>query len=163
MAVREIPNNMFFTNVKHIIDSGNSVELRIKGTSMYPTLLNGKHKVVLIPYQKQYLQVGSIALFEYENKYILHRLKLVNGNQLVFQGDNLPSVREHVEEGNIVGIVEYIISPDGKITDCKKRRFFIKSKLWLPICQRYLWFIRKMKCFFIKAFAYKNQKGWNKE
>ncbi|WP_165042767.1 S24/S26 family peptidase [Dysgonomonas sp. ZJ709] len=154
MAVKEISNNLFFTNVRNIINSGNSVELKIKGTSMYPTLLNGEHKVVLTSYQKQYLRIGIILLFVYKEKYILHRLVSINENQLILQGDNQPYIREYIEEKDIVGMVEYIISPTGKVTDCKKRRFFVQNRFWRPIYQYHLFFVRKMKGFFIKTFAY---------
>jgi len=157
MAVKEIPNNLFFTNVKNIINSGNPVELKIKGTSMYPTLLNGKHKVVLVSYRREYLKVGIIALFVYKEKHILHRLVSIKENQLIFQGDNQPNIREYIEEKDIVGIVEYIISSTGKITDCKKQLFFIKNRLWRPIYQYHLLFIGKIKNLFVKAFAHKNQ------
>lgn len=154
MAVKEISNKLFFTNIRNIINSGNSVELKIKGTSMHPTLLNGEHKVVLTSYQKQFLRVGIILLFVYKEKYILHRLVSINENQLILQGDNQPYRREYIEEKDIVGMVKYIISPRGKITDCEKKRFFIKNRLWRPIQQYYLFFVRKTKGFFIKTLAY---------
>lgn len=149
MALKEIPNNLFFTNVKNLINSGNPVELRIKGTSMYPALLDGKHKVVLVSCHRQYLKVGIIALFVYKGKYILHRLVAIEGNQFIFQGDNRPDIKESVEEKDIVGIVEYIIAPTGKVIDCKKRRFFIKDRLWRSICRHCLFFVTRIKGFYI--------------
>lgn len=144
MAVIEISNSLFFTNIQNIINSGNSVELKVKGTSMHPTLLNGKHKVVLIPYQKQNLRVGTIALFVYRGKYILHRLISKKGDCLMFQGDNLPYIRECINDKDIIGVVEFIITPTGKIIDCKKQWFFIKNKLYRLVCQYCLIFIKRL-------------------
>jgi len=153
MAVREIANDLFFSNVKNIIDSGKQVELKIKGTSMHPTLLDGKHKVVLTPYEKKYLQIGVMALFVYKQKYILHRLVAINGDQLIFQGDNLPYVKEFVEEKDIIAIVEFIITPTDKVIDCRKYSFFIKNRLWRSIYQSYTIFLIKARGFFIKIFS----------
>lgn len=163
MAVKEIPNNLFFNNIKDIINSGNSVELRIKGTSMHPTLLNGKHKVVLIPYQKKYLRVGTIALFLYNEKHLLHRLVSVNKNRFIFQGDNLPYIREYVKEENIIAIVEYIITPTGKVIDCKKQGFFVRNRLWRPVYHYQLIFVRKIKGILTKVLGYNNRRLWNKK
>ncbi|WP_029906706.1 S24/S26 family peptidase [Prevotella sp. 10(H)] len=156
MAVKEISNNLFFANVESIINSGNSVELKVKGTSMYPALRNGKHKVVLVPYRKEFLRIGIIALFIHNQKHILHRLVSIDNNILTFQGDNLPYVKEYIEEKDIIAIVEFIITPDGKVTDCKKQWFFIKNKLWRPIYKNHILFMRKIKSLFYKAFVISN-------
>ncbi|MDU1891684.1 MAG: S24/S26 family peptidase [Dysgonomonas sp.] len=154
MITRKISNNLFFTNIKNIIDSGNSVELKIKGTSMHPTLLNGKHKVVLVPYQKQYLQIGTIALFAHNNKYILHRLVAINEDLLTFQGDNLPYTKEYITEKDIVALVKFIITPSGKIIDCRKRYFFFKSKLQRSILLSHSILSKKTKDIFLKTPIY---------
>lgn len=156
MAVKEIPNNLFFNNIKNIINSGSSVELRIKGNSMHPTLLNGKHKVVLVPYKKQYLRVGVIALFEYRGKCILHRLQFVDGDQLIFQGDNMPYVKECIKEENIIAVVEFIITPLGRVIDCKTQWFFIRNRLWRPIRKYNLILVRGAKRFLYRAFNFIN-------
>lgn len=152
----EISNSLFFANIRDIIESGNPVELKVKGTSMHPTLLDGKHKVVLVPYQGVDLKTGIIALFVYNKKYVLHRLVSIRGNQLTFQGDNLPYVKECVKEEDIIAIVEFIIPPTGKVIDCKKQRFLFKSKFWRPLHLYYLrltWIVRSL---LFKIFLHKN-------
>ena len=151
MALKQISNDLFFANIKNIIHSGKSVELKIKGTSMFPTLLDGKHKVVLAPYQKQYLRVGIIALFVYNKKYILHRLVSIYDDRLIFQGDNQSHIKEEVKEEDIIAIVEFIITPKGKVQDCKKWCFFIKNRMWRPIYQRYSILIIKIKNLLLKC------------
>lgn len=147
MIEREIANNLFFTSVRNLIDSGNPVELKIKGTSMHPTLQDGLHKVVLVPYCKQSLQVGTIALFLYRGKHILHRLISISDNGLTFQGDNLPHVKELVREEDIIAVVKFIITPSGKVVDCKKQSFLLKSR-WRRFMYQYSrTFIRRIKRF----------------
>lgn len=150
MTIKKIPNDLFFGNIKNLIDQGNCVELKIKGTSMHPTLLDGKHKVVLVPVQKERLQTGIIALFTYKGKYILHRLVSIKENLLVFQGDNLLYTKEYVKREDIIAVVEFIIEPTGKVRDCKKRYFFIKNRLCRLIHQYHLIFAEKIRMLFLK-------------
>lgn len=147
MTEREISNDLFFTNVRNLIDSGNSVELKVKGTSMHPTLQDGLHKVVLVPYCKQSLRIGTIALFLYRGKHILHRLISITDDGLTFQGDNLPYVKEFVREEDIIAVVRFIITPSGKVIDCKKQSFLSKSRWWWFMYQYSRAFVRKIRKF----------------
>ncbi|NDV60226.1 hypothetical protein [Bacteroides sp. 519] len=128
MITKEMPNNLFFANIRHIIDSGNSAELVIKGTSMHPTLVDGKHKVVLKPCNEQCLRVGTLALFLYKGKHILHRLVSIDANRLTFRGDNLIT-EECINREDVIAVVAFIITPTGKVIDCAKQSFFIKNSL----------------------------------
>lgn len=153
MSVEKISNSVFFAHIEHMIGQGYEVELKVKGTSMHPTLLNGQHKVVLVPYHRESLRVGSIALFRYQNKHILHRLVATDGTEFIFQGDNLPSVKEIVREEDIVAITKSIITPSGKIIDCRKSCFLIRNKLLRPVRRYYLLSIRAVKGVALKIFG----------
>lgn len=133
MSLKVIPNELFFLSVENIINSGRSVELKVKGSSMYPTLVSGKHKVVLVPFDRRYLRIGMIALFVYNKKHVLHRLVALDADMLTFQGDNLPYTEETVKVEDIRAFVEYIITPRGTVVDCKKRRFAVMSRLFVSI------------------------------
>lgn len=100
---------------------------------MHPTLVNGKHKVVLVPFDRKYLHIGTIALFVYNKKHILHRLVAFYADTLVFQGDNLPYSKEIVKVDDIKAFVGCIITPKGKVIDCKKRRYTVLSRLFVSI------------------------------
>lgn len=149
MITKEISNDLFFTNIRHIIDSGNRVELRVKGISMYPTLEDGKHKVVLKPYHSQALKVGTLALFVYNKKYILHRLISIEENKLIFKGDNL-TTEECISRKDIIAVVEFIITPSGKVIDCNKQSFFIRNNLRLLMNRYYI-----MPCRVAKGYIKK--------
>lgn len=151
MSARVIPNERFFIVVENIIGSGKSLEIKVKGSSMYPALVSGKHKVVLSPFQKKYLRLGMIALFVYGKKHVLHRLVAINGGMLTFQGDNLPYSREIVGEEDIIAFVEFIIAPKGKVVDCKTLRFAMKSRLQVFVNKHCSRFLHKTKGLYIKA------------
>lgn len=129
MNLKTIPNREFFALVENEIRSGRCMELKIKGSSMQPALMDRKHRVVLVPFRREYLRIGMIALFRYNGKHLLHRLVRIDGKQLTFKGDNLPYTRERVREEDVVAFAGYIITPEGKTIDCTGRGYRIKSRL----------------------------------
>lgn len=129
MNQKVIPNAQFFSMVDRIIGSGESVEIKVRGSSMRPTLENDRHRVVLVPCKEEYLRIGAIALVRYNGKHILHRLVAIDGDTLVFRGDNLPHTSERVERGDVVAFAVSIIGPRGGVTDCTGWRFVLSSRL----------------------------------
>lgn len=150
-----IPNELFFINVENIINSGRNVELKVKGSSMRPTLISGKHKVVLAPFRDKCLRIGMIALFVCDKKHVLHRLVAINGETLTFQGDNLPNAKEVVKTEDIRAIVEFIITPGGAVVDCKRQRFIIKSRLFMLI-NKLRFAYMKLRCKIIDLMLTRN-------
>ncbi len=120
MAKEIINNNLFFDYVVEIIDSSQSerVELAIKGVSMLPTLKEYRDRVVLMGLGECELFIGAIALFRCNGRYLLHRLVAIDGDWLVFKGDNIKSSTERVKRCDVVAIVESVIKSDGRVVSC---------------------------------------------
>jgi signal peptidase I len=129
MKTKVIPNTDFFALVEKVIRAGGSLEVAVRGSSMRPALVDGRHRVVLVPYRREYLRVGMIALIVCNGRHILHRLVGVEGDTLVFRGDNLPHTAERVTEGEVVAFVRSIIGPRGRVTDCMGYRWMFWSRL----------------------------------
>jgi hypothetical protein len=124
-----IPNDQFFALVEKSIASGEHVDIRVRGSSMYPALVDNGHRVVLAPYDPAHRRIGMIALIRYGGRHVLHRLVSVRGDVFVFRGDNLPHTVEKVGEGDIVAFVRRIIDPRGEETDCLGWRFAVASRM----------------------------------
>jgi hypothetical protein len=124
-----IPNNLFFSLVESAIASGESVDIRVRGWSMLPTLVDNRHRVVLVPYDRVHLRVGAIALIRYGGRHVLHRLVARRNGKMIFRGDNLPRTVERVAECDIVALVRRIIGPDGREIDCRGWRFIVTGHL----------------------------------
>ena len=122
-----MPNEQFFSIVEKSIASGESVEIRVRGSSMYPALRDNSHRVVLVPWKREYLRVGMMALIRWGGRHVLHRLVAIQGEVLVFRGDNLPYTVEKVGERDIVAFVRSVIDPQGRVTDSRGWRFAIAS------------------------------------
>jgi glycosyltransferase involved in cell wall biosynthesis len=126
--LKVIPNDEFFALVEHSIATGERVTIRVRGSSMHPTLRDNLHHVVLEPYTGQKLRVGTVALIRYGGRHVLHRLVARRGAEFVFRGDNLPHTVERVNEGDVVALVRRIIDPRGRETDCSGVRFAVTSR-----------------------------------
>ncbi len=114
-----IPNAPFFRLVERAIGEGRTLEIAVRGTSMRPTLVDGRHRVVLAPRGEGPLPIGTIALVRYGGRHILHRLVAVDSDgTLVLRGDNLPHTVERVGEADVVGVVRSIIGPGGRVRRC---------------------------------------------
>ena len=72
--VRYVDNNILLRHISDSLKNGHKAVLRIKGESMYPFLRNTRDLVVLKTPRANELKPGSIFLFQWEGRYILHRL-----------------------------------------------------------------------------------------
>jgi hypothetical protein len=109
-----IPNEVFFEEVERLLSEGESVEINIKGSSMYPYLREGKDKVVVSPVRKEDLLRGAIILFRYLDRYILHRIIRCEGGTFIMKGDGVWRNQEKASQEDIIGVVHTIIRPDGR-------------------------------------------------
>jgi signal peptidase I len=112
--MKSLPNKPFFDEIEEIISRGNTVTLKVKGGSMRPYLRNEKDIVVLSPFRPVNLKQGAIVLFRYHNKHLLHRIIEIENDTLIIQGDGVYRGYEKALRSDVIGIVHYIIRPDGK-------------------------------------------------
>jgi hypothetical protein len=129
-----IPNEQFFALVERSVGAGESLDIRVQGTSMYPALIDRRHRVVLVRYKPAHRRVGMIALIRHEGRHILHRLVAIRGDVMIFRGDNASAV-EKVAEGDVVAVVRSIIDPSGRVSDCLGWRFAVASR-WVVATSR---------------------------
>ncbi len=125
-----IPNASFFALVERAIAEGRTLEIAVRGTSMRPGLVDGRHRVVLAPLDGRPLRVGTIALVRYGGRHILHRLVgRDEDGTLLFRGDNLPHTVERARESDVVGVVRSIVVSGGGATRCSGLWWVLRSRL----------------------------------
>ena len=130
--------------IKEKLASDGSVILKITGNSMYHFLVDRLDSVVLRKPHKQ-LKKGDIVFFQYHNKWILHRIIKVKGNQLVICGDALKRY-EYAKCDDVIGVVEKVIRNEREI-DIRKPFYRLKVWLWMslkPFRRYLLWILRKV-------------------
>ncbi|EEI93412.1 hypothetical protein HMPREF0765_0988 [Sphingobacterium spiritivorum ATCC 33300] len=81
-------NELFFEQVRQLLDNNKTVKIPVTGTSMLPFLKPADHVVL----QKVFgpdLRCGNIVLATWNNTYILHRIvwKEVGGKRIRLAGD----------------------------------------------------------------------------
>ena len=128
---RTISNSEFFTFVEQSIASGADVTIPVHGMSMHPFIRNGRDKAVLSPVEESGLEKGTIVLFRYNGRHIMHRIIEKRGEVFIIQGDgNDVRTFETARRKDIVAIVARIVKPSGRSIDCSSRAWLRKFFLW---------------------------------
>ena len=131
--MKQIPNDLFFAWVESEIAQGRSVQIRLKGTSMYPLLREGKDEVILSACPTKELQTMDVVLFRYNGMHILHRIIQRDGNKLTMQGDGSFSTRENCTADDVIARVEAVVRPSGKVVTVDDWRWKVPSLLWCKL------------------------------
>jgi len=131
--MNQIPNDAFFNLVEDEISNGRKVQFRIKGDSMSPLLRDNKDDIVLYPCVGDELSPMDIVLFRYKGKYLLHRIIRREGNCLYIQGDGSYIAKEECSIDDVIGKVQMIVRPSGKIISVNSWQWRWLSYIWLKI------------------------------
>ena len=136
-----LPNDVLLGEVARLLDEGREVVITPKGRSMLPFIRGDVDRIKLR--QPDKLSVGDIVLAYFGNRYVLHRIVAINGDEFTLMGDgNLKDTEQGVRT-NVVGKVVEIITPDNN------HRKPGKAWLW-----RHTLFLRK--------YQLKVYRKWNK-
>jgi hypothetical protein len=145
----QVDNKIFFAEVENLLAEGESVTVRVRGCSMMPHLRDGKHSVVVRRCKAEDIKLGAVMFFEYRGQWIMHRLRRIEGEKLIFAGDGNYKLEEVVGRDALRGVVTDIISPSGYKFSCESFLWRFKSGVWLmlpAIVRRYmLAIIRRLK------------------
>jgi len=105
--------------ITDLLSSGISVKVRVTGRSMSPVILSGD-RVVVKQASAGDLYPGDIVLFlDAAGGMVLHRMifrkNKKSSRQFVCKGDTLWRADESVTADRVIGKVEQIIKPSGKV------------------------------------------------
>jgi hypothetical protein len=136
-----LPNDVLLNEVAQLLGEGREVVITPKGRSMLPFIRGEVDRIKL--HQPGNLKVGDIVLAYFEDRYVLHRIIAINGDEITLMGDgNLKGTEQGVRK-DVVGKVVEIITPD--------HRQHKPGKAWL---WRHTLFLRK---YLLKVY-----RKWNK-
>lgn len=123
-----LPNEILLSEVKELLSEGHTVTLRAKGDSMFPFIRGGRDCVVLQkPVQ---VQTGDIVLACLPGKrYVLHRIRSMNHEQVVLMGDGNIRGMEICHREDIAGKVLQIIR-NNRHVDCSSPAEKRKVRIW---------------------------------
>lgn len=131
MAKWSVPNDRLFSSVKDCLHRGQSIVIRIRGNSMLPFLRDNRDLVTLRAVAPGDLKTGTIILFKYKTKYLLHRIVKKKRTNFYLRGDNNWSFRfETCAAEDIQGVV-VAIERNGRKIPCDSWKWRFCSYLWM--------------------------------
>lgn len=141
----QINNEVFFEEVTRMLSDGFAVTLRVKGSSMFPFLRDGRDRVTLR--KTDGVEVGDIVLARLDNgTHALHRIYKKRGEDIALMGDGNLYATEICKKVQIAGKVMTIMR-SGREVSCRSLKERSLSGLWrglLPVRRYLLYFLRRM-------------------
>ena len=138
MQTKTVPNAELIPAIGKLIEEGQEVIFKPKGMSMLPFIRGGRDSVLLRKADE--LKVGDIALAEIsEERYVLHRIEMIEGETIVLMGDGNLVGREKCRREDVMAIAVKIIKGSREI-DCQSPGHLRNAEIWrrlLPV-RRYL-------------------------
>lgn len=137
-----VDNGELIGQVQELINNKQPVKIRVKGNSMFPFLRHERDVVTLKYPLPEELTPGSIVMFHYMGRQILHRIVRKKDNLYYIRGDNnRNNVFEYATYEDIVGVVT-TLQRNGKSisSDNKWWKFF--SFLWIQTHHLRLFFYK---------------------
>ncbi len=118
-----IANDILIPEIAKLLQEGHEVTFTPGGVSMRPFIEGGKDSVLLV--QPTELSVGDVILARVEEeRYVLHRLIRIDGDQMTLMGDGNLQGEEHCKRDAVLGKVVRVTSPKGH---CKP---ITKARVW---------------------------------
>lgn len=139
--------------IEEKLNSGASVTIQPKGTSMLPLIHQGRDEVILKKPQGK-LKKYDIAFYKRASgQFVLHRVIKVRKNDYVFCGDNQTIYEYNITDDMILAVVDKLIIDGKKISStdkgylryCKKHLVSIKKRRAIGYLKRIAKFILRRK------------------
>lgn len=127
---KTVSNTLFFSWVEEEIAKGNEVRFKLKGVSMSPLVRDGKDDVILVPCKSEELKPMDVVLFRYQGKHLLHRIIRRKEDWLWIQGDGSFVAVEQCKVQDVVGKVDRICRPSGRVVSVDSRQWRWLSRMW---------------------------------
>lgn len=86
MRTKSIANDVFFPQIRQLLEEGKEVAFTVKGNSMRPFLVNERDRVILT--RPTTLHNGDIVLAQLQNgQFVLHRIETIYNGYIYLRGD----------------------------------------------------------------------------
>lgn len=142
-----VPNDVLLGEVTRLIERGETVTLKAKGSSMLPFIVGERDSVVLE--RPGELTEDMIALaYVQGNRYVLHRIIAIDGDKVTLMGDgNLRGV-ERCRKKDVKAVATRIIKPSGEV-DCNGQKHLRQVEAWKRLLPVRRWILAVYKRVFI--------------
>ena len=132
--------------IREVTRSGGEFNLFTRGTSMRPTICEGRHSVLLCECTTPV--PGDIVLYERsEGHFVLHRIVRIRGSVMTMCGDNQFVLENGVPVSSIVAKVDKILDGENAL--------FVNKSLLFRWKLGFIRLIRRAKCIAAKIIKKK--------
>ena len=140
LVKRQLPNEVLLSEVERMLAAGRDVVLVPKGRSMLPFIRGEVDKVLLQRVPQSQLKVGDIALACVGERYVMHRIIALDGDQVTLMGDGNLKATEHCVIDDIKAKATHVVSANEKSHDLYTPRRQWAAKVWYSLrpLRRYL-------------------------
>ena len=116
---KTLPNDVFFQLVTQQLSEGKTVNVPLTGSSMSPTLKQGRDNLILAPLPPQAkLRRYDVVLFRYRGTHLLHRIVKIHADTIVTRGDALVSTETPQRSDVVAKLVAVKNVETGRLTQC---------------------------------------------
>ncbi len=141
-----LSNDILIPEVARLVSEGKTVTLPLRGYSMRPYLEDGRDKGLLTKVTEP-LKVGDVILARIENnRYALHRIVRIEGDEITMYGDGNYSP-EHIKESDVLAIAKGFYRKGSDrldSVDSLPYSIYWRTWVWLRPMRRYLLLIWRM-------------------
>lgn len=124
-----IPNsakNFVVEEMRDRLSRGLTVRIAFGGSSMLP-LIDGRSDIIQLEPLCEGMHAGDIYLFLFEGHCVVHRLMRVEGDVMVFRGDNCMR-EERVGRSDVLARLKVVEHADGSHDDCDSESWHRRSR-----------------------------------
>ena len=99
-----LQNNLFFAEVKKLLQDQKSVRIRVRGSSMLP-FIRHNDAALLVPPTSRKIRKGSVVIaLTDELGYVMHRICKIEGEHITLLGDGNTNQYEHSDLDRIIAV-----------------------------------------------------------
>lgn len=118
-------------NIEELLDSGNAVQIRPQGYSMYPLIVPGRDEAVIRKEDPAGLKRGDVVLYRRDRSIlVIHRICRKDERGFYMVGDNQTEIEGPLRPEQIKGKMVALIRK-GREIDVRSLRYRIPCSLWL--------------------------------
>lgn len=146
MQTLTIPNEILIPEVCRFLDDGQSVIMKVKGSSMNPFIDGDRDSVELV--HAETYQVGDVVLAWLDgDRFVLHRVFGIDGDKVTLMGDGNITGKEYCRISQLHGRAVNVVRPSGRKDSLVSPRAMRKARIWrylLPVRRWLLAFYRRI-------------------
>lgn len=134
MSEKLILPNSFLSLAEEELREGKKVKILADGSSMFPFIKGGEDISVISPIAPDsQLKLWHVYMFRWQGNYVIHRFVGYKDGKYLMNGDGNIKRYETIHHDDVIGCLDKIIKPSGKIIDAMSPRWLGFGRIWFSV------------------------------